>query len=82
MNDTVEMLVTEFNRMYGTNWSEEHKILFSLMVVNRCVTAIHERYTGDNNREDMEVLRCVNHLLEKFSITSPIRNSKHLCDND
>lgn len=82
MNESVESLVNQFNALYGTDWTEEHKILFSLMVVNKCVTTLHQRYTGDNNREDMEVLRCVNHLLEKFSISTPIPNSKYLCDND
>lgn len=32
------------------------------LTIELCIQAVQARYTGDNNREDMEVRACVNTL--------------------
>lgn len=42
---------------------------FANLLIIECILVLQKRYMGDNNREDQEVLRCVealrNHFFEK-----------------
>jgi hypothetical protein len=40
---------------------------FAELIVRDCVNVVHKRYMGDNNREDMEVKRCVEALQKYWS---------------
>jgi hypothetical protein len=40
---------------------------FAELIVRECVNVVHKRYMGDNNREDMEVKRCVEALQKYWS---------------
>lgn len=38
------------------------------LIVQECIDTIQKRYMGDNNREDMEVCRCIEDLKQHFGI--------------
>jgi len=38
------------------------------LIVQECVDIVQKRYMGDNNREDMEVRRCVEVLKKHFGV--------------
>ena len=39
---------------------------FAELIVQECIATVQKRYMGDNNREDMEVLRCVADMKKHF----------------
>lgn len=41
---------------------------FGETVVLECIDVLKKRYMGDNNREDMEVLRCIEALKSRFGV--------------
>jgi hypothetical protein len=41
---------------------------FADLIVQECINTVQKRYMGDNNREDMEVLRCVSELKNRFGV--------------
>jgi len=51
--------------------SEEHEWFaekFAELIVTECINTVNKRYMGDNNREDMEVRRCVEDLKKHFGV--------------
>lgn len=51
-----------------------NQVKFAELIVSECIGILNRRYMGDNNREDMEVRRCVEDLKKHFA-TKP-KNSK------
>ena len=43
-----------------------NQVKFAELVVRECIGILNRRYMGDNNREDMEVRRCVEDLKKHF----------------
>ena len=41
---------------------------FAELIVRECINTVNKRYMGDNNREDMEVRRCVEDLKKHFGV--------------
>jgi hypothetical protein len=41
---------------------------FAELIIQECADTIQKRYMGDNNREDMEVRRCVEDLKKHFGV--------------
>ena len=41
---------------------------FAELIVQECVQTLRNRYMGDNNREDMEVRRCIEDVKEHFGV--------------
>ena len=41
---------------------------FAELIVQECIDTVRRRYMGDNNREDMEVRRCVEDLKTHFGV--------------
>ena len=41
---------------------------FAELIVHEAITIVNKRYMGDNNREDMEVRRCVEDLKKHFGV--------------
>ena len=56
-----------------TNLSPTEK-KFAELIVRECIGVVNKRYMGDNNREDMEVRRCVEDLKKHFA--NKPKNSK------
>ena len=42
--------------------------IFANSIVRECISTVQKRYMGDNNREDMEVLRCVADMKKHFGV--------------
>jgi hypothetical protein len=69
MNKRIEHLFNEagFHKPEMERLGIEHKFeKFAELIVRECVDTVKKRYMGDNNREDMEVLRCVKDLKQHF----------------
>ena len=47
---------------------EEEQYDVARLIINDAIKVIKRRYMGDNNREDMEVLRCVEDLKAHFGV--------------
>ena len=43
-----------------------NQVKFAELIVSECIGILNRRYMGDNNREDMEVRRCVEDLKKHF----------------
>ena len=41
---------------------------FAELIIRECVATVKKRYMGDNNREDMEVRRCVADIQTHFGV--------------
>ena len=41
---------------------------FAELIVQECVQTLRNRYMGDNNREDMEVRRCIEDVKKHFGV--------------
>ena len=41
---------------------------FAESIIRECIATVQKRYMGDNNREDMEVLRCVADMKKHFGV--------------
>lgn len=48
--------------------SDENMKKFAELIVQEAITIVNKRYMGDNNREDMEVRRCVEDLKKNFEV--------------
>ena len=48
----------------GEDWVEK----FAELIVQECVQTLRNRYMGDNNREDMEVRRCIEDVKKHFGV--------------
>jgi hypothetical protein len=48
--------------------SDENMKKFAELIVQEAITIVNKRYMGDNNREDMEVRRCVEDLKKNFGV--------------
>lgn len=44
--------------------------IFADIIIKECISVVHRRYMGDNNREDKEVLRCVEDLKNHFNLNT------------
>jgi len=71
MNERIHTLAEEAG-LYcdGTPdaWDQEAIEKFAELIVKECVGVVNKRYMGDNNREDMEVRRCVEDLKRHFGV--------------
>ena len=53
----------------GIDYKEQFdKEKFAELIVRECIGVVNKRYTGDQNREDMEVRRCVGDLKKHFGV--------------
>lgn len=41
---------------------------FANLIVSESINVVYRRYMGDNNREDLEVRRCVEELKQHFGV--------------
>jgi hypothetical protein len=50
------------------NWCGGNPEKLAEMMVRESIDVVQQRYMGDNNREDMEVRRCVRDLKAKLGV--------------
>ena len=73
MNQRIRQLAEQAAKHYpaiessGEFWTFD-KEKFAELVVRECIGVVNRRYMGDNNREDMEVRRCVEDLKKHFGV--------------
>ena len=68
MNERIFELIQSQNGFSGLLWTEEDKQEFAELIVRESINVVNRRYTGDNNREDFEVRRCVEDLKKHFGV--------------
>ena len=64
-----------FTELYKKAWGyfpcpagEPELEKFAESLIQECISVVNQRYMGDNNREDMEILRCVEDLKSYFGV--------------
>ena len=69
MNEHVKEIAERYG-LTGINYyiSSCELELFAESIIWECIYTVNKRYMGDNNREDMEVKRCVQALKDRFGI--------------
>jgi len=67
MNERIRELAEQASHQsipYSKYFAEK----FAELIVQECISTVQKRYMGDNNREDMEVLRCVADMKKHFGV--------------
>ena len=59
--------IKELIKSLGIIPEDEHYEIAEL-IVQECVQTLGKRYMGDNNREDMEVRRCIEDVKKHFGV--------------
>jgi hypothetical protein len=79
MNERIRELSEQAEKYADDNfrgeptWSEAFESKFAELIVRECIDTVQRRYMGDNNREDMEVRRCVEDLKTHFGVAESKR---------
>ena len=75
MNQRIQELAEQAGLIAGVNDDLDFKKTltakekkFAELIVWECIDTVNKRYMGDNNREDMEVRRCVEDLKQHFGV--------------
>lgn len=63
----------QIKKLYDEAWAEttDHygtMQKFAELLIKESINVVNRRYMGDNNREDMEVRRCVEDLKKHFGV--------------
>lgn len=61
------IISSEYNGFDATGLTSAQR-KFADLIVQDCIRVVNRRYMGDNNREDMEVRRCVEDLKKQFGV--------------
>jgi len=77
MNERIRELAMQAGYMedgFGIgHWDMPECKKFAELIVRECIDTVQRRYMGDNNREDMEVRRCVEDLKTHFGVAESKR---------
>ena len=73
MNENIKRLMVKSNVDIRGHYDEsgntpEQLKGFAELIVRDAIAVVRKRYMGDNNREDMEVRRCIEDLKQHFGI--------------
>ena len=72
MNERIDELMIQagarFEFLHGVHYDDFQYRKFAELIVRECIDTVKRRYMGDNNREDMEVRRCVEDLKTHFGV--------------
>ena len=52
------------SEFYDVQWEQK----YAELIVKECIDTLEKRYMGDNNREDIEVRRCVADIQTHFGV--------------
>jgi hypothetical protein len=61
-------LATEKEFPYDEDWFYLYNKKFAELIVAGAIGVLQKRFMGDLNREDMEVLRCIDDLKKHFGV--------------
>jgi hypothetical protein len=59
-SDNSSMLMKNYKNLYTEKFAE--------LIIQECLDVLNKRFMGDLNREDMEVLRCVEDVERHFGM--------------
>jgi len=59
-SDNSSMLMKNYKNLYTEKFAE--------LIIQECLDVLNKRFLGDLNREDMEVLRCVEDVERHFGM--------------
>ena len=69
MNERIILLAEQAYELSDiSNSGELFEEKFAESIIRECIATVQKRYMGDNNREDMEVLRCVADMKKHFGV--------------
>ena len=74
MNERIRELINEFTCFKEGDTEGKYDIevfdkeKFAELIIQECIATVKKRYMGDNNREDMEVRRCVADIQTHFGV--------------
>lgn len=69
MNENLQKLVKQAtHNVLGVQQLDS--IILAELIVQDCVRVLNKRYMGDQNREDLEVRRCIEDVKKHFGIGS------------
>ena len=69
MNERIRKLAEQAYELSDiSNSGELFEEKFAESIIRECIATVQKRYMGDNNREDMEVLRCVADMKKHFGV--------------
>ena len=74
MNERIERCLYESGLVAQGCWDElddyakECIGTYGELIVAECVSVLNKRYMGDQNREDMEVRRCIEAVKQHFGV--------------
>ena len=69
MNERINLLAEQAYELSDiSNSGELFEEKFAESIIRECIATVQKRYMGDNNREDMEVLRCVADMKKHFGV--------------
>jgi hypothetical protein len=51
----------------GADFHDAYTEVLTHSIIEECIRVLQKRYMGDNNREDMEVKRCIEALQKHWS---------------
>lgn len=65
LKELAEQCYVKFESLDAYHFDREK---FAKMIVKECVSVLTKRYMGDQNREDMEVRRCIDDVNKHFGV--------------
>jgi hypothetical protein len=71
VNERIQELARQAAAIEGWGpevWQTTFSEKFAELLSQEAIKVVQKRYMGDNNREDMEVLRCVQDLEKYFGV--------------
>ena len=69
MNERIKQLSIKAGFPEWSNHAIEFELeKFAELIVQECVDVLNKRYMGDQNREDMEVRRCIDDVKKHFGV--------------
>ena len=68
MNERIEQLAEQSGIAFLSSVPPDMLAKFAELIVKECIDTVQKRYMGDNNREDMEVRKCVQDLKQHFGV--------------
>jgi uncharacterized protein YqgV (UPF0045/DUF77 family) len=68
MNNRIQKLLSQAGVHYEVMPKDTVYEKFAEALIREAISVVNKRYMGDNNREDMEVRRCVEDLKKHFGV--------------
>jgi hypothetical protein len=69
MNERIKLLAIQANVLHTDFFDNEWEVKkFADLIMEECFGVLRKRFMGDWNREDQEVLRCIEDIRKHFGV--------------